>query len=71
MSTDGQPSLETVAASRPEPLYSPLDPAKSEIRLLTLYPGEPTTPIGCDLSVVSLKQPDLQYEAVSYCWGQR
>lgn len=35
-------------------LYSKLDVAKQEIRLITLQPGEWADDIQCDLSIVSL-----------------
>jgi Heterokaryon incompatibility protein (HET) len=50
-------------------IYLPLDPSKAEIRLLILHPGSIAVPITCHLTVVSLRQRDLDYEALSYCWG--
>ncbi|KAI1114153.1 heterokaryon incompatibility protein-domain-containing protein [Nemania sp. NC0429] len=48
--------------------YTPLDPSKKQIRLLTLLSGEWDDRIHCELHVVSLHdQP--KYEALSYTWG--
>ncbi|TGJ79444.1 hypothetical protein E0Z10_g9318 [Xylaria hypoxylon] len=48
--------------------YTPLDPSKKQIRLLTLLNGEWDDRIKCELHVVSLDdQP--KYEALSYVWG--
>jgi hypothetical protein len=49
-------------------IYLPLDPSKAEIRLLILHPGSIAVPITCHLTVVPLRQRDLDYEALSYCW---
>ncbi|KAL5605859.1 hypothetical protein FOVSG1_006006 [Fusarium oxysporum f. sp. vasinfectum] len=48
--------------------YAPLDPASREIRLFTLLPGEPGSPIIGNLNTVSLNG-EPQYEALSYMWG--
>ncbi|KAJ4256913.1 hypothetical protein NW762_009009 [Fusarium torreyae] len=48
--------------------YAPLDPAAREIRLLTLLPGEPGSPLVGNLNTVSLDDKP-QYEALSYMWG--
>ncbi|KAF4951717.1 hypothetical protein FSARC_12840 [Fusarium sarcochroum] len=48
--------------------YGPLNPAEREIRLLTLLPGEPGSPIVGSLNTVSLNSRP-QYEALSYMWG--
>ncbi|KAI0413224.1 heterokaryon incompatibility protein-domain-containing protein [Xylaria grammica] len=48
--------------------YTPLEPSKNQIRLLTLSNGEWNDRIKCQLHVVSLDdQP--KYEALSYVWG--
>ena len=47
--------------------YEPLKRADS-IRLLTLHPGEFSTPIRMDLDEYQLENTP-QYEALSYCWG--
>ncbi|KAI0542819.1 heterokaryon incompatibility protein-domain-containing protein [Xylaria digitata] len=48
--------------------YTPLNPSKKEIRLLTLLDGGWNDRIKCELRVVSLDdQP--KYEALSYVWG--
>ncbi|KAE8446189.1 hypothetical protein EG329_012414 [Mollisiaceae sp. DMI_Dod_QoI] len=49
-------------------LYSPLNLALREIRLLSLLPGDFADVIHCQLSVVSLDE-DPAYEALSYVWG--
>ncbi|KAH9204192.1 heterokaryon incompatibility protein-domain-containing protein, partial [Leptodontidium sp. 2 PMI_412] len=38
------------------------------IRLLELYPGRGNNPVEASLKEVPLSS-ELQYEAVSYCWG--
>src|SRR5580692_6476845 len=49
-------------------LYSDLSPARREIRLLILAPGQARDEIHTTLSVQSLNH-DLEYEALSYVWG--
>jgi hypothetical protein len=48
--------------------YEPLNQEASEIRLLTLLPGEAVAPIQCMLRVVPLQHAP-RYEALSYNWG--
>ncbi|KAL4861295.1 heterokaryon incompatibility protein-domain-containing protein [Aspergillus spectabilis] len=49
--------------------YHPLDPAKQEIRLLTILPRTDfESEINCTLRTVSLKQ-EASFEALSYVWG--
>lgn len=48
--------------------YNPLDPQKSEIRLVTLLPGKPRDAIRCTLSTASLDSPP-EFTALSYVWG--
>ncbi|KAM0543468.1 hypothetical protein ACHAPJ_012266 [Fusarium lateritium] len=48
--------------------YAPLDPVAREMRLLTLLPGEPGSPLVGNLNTVSLND-NPQYEALSYMWG--
>ena len=50
-------------------LYEKLDQSRQEIRLLTLEPGERGHRIVCSLASASLAEPDIAYEALSYCWG--
>lgn len=50
-------------------LYVKLDPAKRQIRVVTLLPGKWTEELKCELSVVSLENPP-EYEALSYVWGE-
>lgn len=50
-------------------IYRPLDPKRSEIRVLTLLPSsKPIDPIHCSLKHVSLDDKP-QFEALSYVWG--
>lgn len=48
--------------------YSPLDPQKSEIRLVTLLPGKARDAIRCTLSTTSLDSAP-EFTALSYAWG--
>ncbi|KAJ0120498.1 hypothetical protein J7T55_015227 [Diaporthe amygdali] len=48
--------------------YSPLDTQKSEIRLVTLLPGQSRDAIRCTLSIASLDSAP-EYTALSYVWG--
>ncbi|KAH8682699.1 heterokaryon incompatibility protein-domain-containing protein [Xylariales sp. PMI_506] len=48
--------------------YIPLDPSRSEVRLLTILPGRHDAELRCLLAAASLDdQP--RYEALSYVWG--
>jgi hypothetical protein len=49
-------------------IHLPLDPKLSQIRSLSLFPGEFDDPIGAALHTVSLDDSP-QYEALSYVWG--
>lgn len=40
-----------------------------EIRLIRLLPDSFEAPIHCELFEASLEQPELQYQAISYTWG--
>ena len=53
-----------------ETIYKTLDRSLHQIRLLHVLPGEPGSPISCDLSIASLSDKP-QYEALSYVWGSR
>jgi hypothetical protein len=46
-----------------------LDRTKREIRLVILSSGPITAPIECQLTIASLRDDYLEYEALSYCWG--
>jgi hypothetical protein len=48
--------------------YTPLDPKTSEIRLVTLAPGEWDDPIRCTIQHVFLDD-NPTYDALSYVWG--
>lgn len=54
-------------------VYRALDASRNEIRLLMVQPrqdGLPTAPVRCSLRYTFLSEDDrLEYEAVSYCWG--
>jgi len=52
------------AAGFPDP-----DPTRSEIRLLTLQPGEPNAPVHFHHEVISLDDSLRSYETLSYAWG--
>lgn len=47
--------------------YSPIDPAKREIRLLTIIPDDCHKKISCHLSKTNLT--DGTFDALSYVWG--
>jgi len=49
-------------------IYQKLEPAKAEIRLLSLLPGKKDKPIRCSLQVASLDAHPV-FEALSYMWG--
>ncbi|KAM5347795.1 hypothetical protein ACJ41O_007619 [Fusarium nematophilum] len=61
--------LASAPASTPQNqhTYQPLVSA-TDLRLLTLYPGEGDDPIQCSLSPASLSSP-LEYDAISYTWA--
>lgn len=46
-------------------------PIKTSTRLVRLLPGSPVAPIQASLVVIDLAGPHPEYEAVSYCWGQK
>ncbi|KAK3290787.1 heterokaryon incompatibility protein-domain-containing protein [Chaetomium fimeti] len=48
--------------------YTPLDQPTEQIRLLTIHPGLPESPLHCTITVVSLKRKP-PYVAISYTWG--
>ena len=48
--------------------YTPLDSSRREIRTIIIHPGEPSSPISCSLSIVSLNDRPV-YDALSYVWG--
>lgn len=48
--------------------YKALDSTKKQIRLVTISPGKPNSPIGCSLQIASLDSKP-SYEALSYGWG--
>ena len=55
-------------ASTPYPYSERLRSEQSEIRLLTLHPGIPESPLVCQLSTTSLSTAP-KYSALSYVWG--
>lgn len=61
-----------VAPAHANPIYEPLDADREEIRLLILLPDDnPEDRPRCYLETVSLsKDPQPQYEAISYCWSE-
>lgn len=48
--------------------YAPLSSDRT-IRLLRLMPGSPSSPLVCYLDEASLDDPELEYKALSYVWG--
>jgi hypothetical protein len=48
-------------------IYTPLNSAGKEIRLLKIASGPEDGPLHCSLEPVSLN--DARYTALSYCWG--
>lgn len=50
--------------------YAVLDPARRQIRLLHLHAGALDSEIDGHLRTVSLHDTDLDYEALSYVWGE-
>lgn len=50
--------------------YTQLDTSRKQIRLLSLHPGKPGSPLFCDLQIVDLDQSEpLAFTAISYVWG--
>lgn len=54
--------------AKDEASFPPIDSSASEIRLIELHPGPPTSPIICSYRVISLSGPHRPYEALSYTW---
>ena len=48
--------------------YTSLDPAKSDIRLISLFPGKDSALVCCRIEHVSFND-NPSYEALSYTWG--
>ena len=52
------------------PMYRPLNTARQEIRLLTVYPAHENATLECSLQTVSLLPGErTEYETMSYVWG--
>ncbi|KAI0127514.1 heterokaryon incompatibility protein-domain-containing protein [Xylariales sp. AK1849] len=49
--------------------YRPLDHSKKEIRLVTIAPGLFDEPLRCTLTRHELSEAGLEFESLSYCWG--
>ncbi|GAB1311505.1 hypothetical protein MFIFM68171_01715 [Madurella fahalii] len=49
--------------------YTPIDPRRREIRILTLFPGSPDDPIHCHITTHELNTTPT-YNALSYVWGE-
>jgi hypothetical protein len=50
--------------------YRALDPDQNEIRILVLHPStDPTRPVICSLVRTVVAPGALNYETLSYCWG--
>jgi hypothetical protein len=52
------------------PMYSPLDVARREIRVINLQPGTWDEGVVCNLQVVALDDSPT-YTTLSYVWGDR
>lgn len=50
--------------------FHPLERGTRQIRILLVRPGKEDQRIVCEHEIVSLEKPG-EFEAVSYCWGQR
>ncbi|KAF2996303.1 Non-essential glycogen phosphorylase [Curvularia kusanoi] len=50
------------------PIYPHTLPERT-IRLLTIDPGEPSSPLVCTLEETCLDTTQISYNALSYCWG--
>ncbi|KAF2144817.1 uncharacterized protein K452DRAFT_222871, partial [Aplosporella prunicola CBS 121167] len=50
-------------------LYHGLDLSIDTIRLFTIRDGDASSPIQCDLKVISRETCQNDYVALSYCWG--
>jgi hypothetical protein len=51
-------------------IYSPLNPAIHEIRVLALHPGSFNSALACSLVPTTLTTP-VSYETLPYTWGTR
>lgn len=49
--------------------YTTLDVAAKQIRVLHLHPGKQDDEIQAHFTIVSLHDPKVDYEALSYVWG--
>ncbi|PTB78820.1 HET-domain-containing protein [Trichoderma longibrachiatum ATCC 18648] len=47
----------------------PVNSSASEIRILQIRPGPPTSPLQCNFLVTSLDNQVTPYDALSYAWG--
>ncbi|KAL7808824.1 HET domain-containing protein [Trichoderma aethiopicum] len=47
----------------------PVNSSASEIRILQINPGPPTSPLQCNFRVTSLDNQNTTYDALSYAWG--
>jgi hypothetical protein len=66
------PSLEVIDLACEIPSYNQLDRARKSIRLLALHPGSGNNSIFCELLSHHLLDGDeTEFEALSYCWGNR
>ncbi|KAF5590845.1 heterokaryon incompatibility protein [Fusarium subglutinans] len=52
-----------------ESMLPALDSLQSEIRILEVEAGIQGSPIQCKFHVISLDNPEIPYEALSYTWG--
>ena len=64
-----EPSEETHSAGM---MYTPLDEDLNQVRILHLNAAsDDEHAIACHISIASLDDPAIQYEALSYIWGDR
>ena len=75
-STDTDPKTSELPSPEPTPaLYSPLDYEAHQIRVLVVDPGPPNAEVSAQFEHTNLKntsdtQTELNFHALSYCWGE-
>ncbi|KAL6879278.1 HET domain-containing protein [Trichoderma novae-zelandiae] len=50
-------------------ILPPINSSNSDIRILQIDPGPPTSPLQCRFRVTTLNNQDTPYDALSYAWG--
>jgi hypothetical protein len=61
--------IPTAPYSAKEMEYPSLDSSQKQTRLLHLHPGKPEDEVACHFSILSFKDHQTDYEALSYVWG--